>query len=369
MHNQRVRKHRDIKTYLRSLTDPKKREEYLNRCRNSSDSYFMFDENGQFIEDYANIPETMTRSSFADLSGGHASEIYEVITGKPAVKKLIARDNAWLERSCMQRMRQIGHRPQDPQEDDQTIFTNRMRSALMADPRLRQMLPAEEYTQNQGENAEHDSALDTSIRSFFQMFQMILSNIVSAARKNRVQNQKEIREIIQQELKNITSLDNTTLPGLITEKMADMIRILVNEQLNKFPLDLPGQYDAEEEAMYNRIKTGIEQNKLIAASAGKVDSTKSAGPSGEAIKDGIAGSHAYTVLDVMEREIDLGHGQKHMHKFIKMRNPWGTKATTYEVEGGRLRSAKGEDGAKGKQGFFLIELKDFMARFEYIYEQ
>ena len=77
------------------------------------------------------------------------------------------------------------------------------------------------------------------------------------------------------------------------------------------------------------------------------------------------GTHAYSILGVEERSVTMGENNTRVHKFIKVRNPWGSGAVQYRVESGKLISSRNETT---KQGFFLVELHDFVKRFSSIYK-
>ncbi len=69
------------------------------------------------------------------------------------------------------------------------------------------------------------------------------------------------------------------------------------------------------------------------------------------------GTHAYTVIDTETRRI-----QDRDFKFIKLRNPWGRSVRQYYTKEGE-EGLRAEKEKSGNQGIFLIELSDFIMKF------
>jgi hypothetical protein len=122
-----------------------------------------------------------------------------------------------------------------------------------------------------------------------------------------------------------------------------------------------GVYSDEAEDTFEKINKAIAARRLVGAGTEKIVGKKSKGFAGETIKDGIAGTHAYSVLgtDVVEFE-----GKK--IKMVKLRNPWGVTVPVYKKneETGKVEIY---ESAEKTNGVFLCELTQFVQRYDKLY--
>jgi hypothetical protein len=117
------------------------------------------------------------------------------------------------------------------------------------------------------------------------------------------------------------------------------------------------EYSPAAQSTYDEIKEAIERGDMVTGGTMEYKPPEVEGAEGlnnEHIDNGIVESHAYTVLGVEEREGVL---------LVKLRNPWGTGTVGYsedsEQRGGIARKLVREEN----EGFFLMELNDFVAAF------
>lgn len=115
------------------------------------------------------------------------------------------------------------------------------------------------------------------------------------------------------------------------------------------------RYSAKAKALYKDIDEQLKAGRLLGANTAifvPKDISDKGGLNREALKDGLAENHAYSLLDVETRP----NGQR----FIKLRNPWGRFTREYDKQG----KARAVDEENGSNGVFLVELNDFMANFD-----
>ena len=122
-----------------------------------------------------------------------------------------------------------------------------------------------------------------------------------------------------------------------------------------------GQYLESQDAVFQRINDALEAGKIVAGGTMEFKNSDSTGKNGETGEAGLVGTHAYSILGTEIREIN---GKN--FKFIKVRNPWGQEVRqNYTQDGDEALHA--EKMRFNNQGIFLVELSDFIARFNHIY--
>jgi hypothetical protein len=124
-----------------------------------------------------------------------------------------------------------------------------------------------------------------------------------------------------------------------------------------------GNYSAGAEDIYNGIKEATESGRPVAASTLAYAPKGIAGADGlnsEHLSGGIAQGHSYTVLGVETR------GD---HRLVRLRNPWGTGTVSYSKKTKTAEAARETErklSYEDNEGFFLMELNDFIAAFSSI---
>ena len=122
-----------------------------------------------------------------------------------------------------------------------------------------------------------------------------------------------------------------------------------------------GEYTDHALDVYTQIDESIRNGKAMGAGTqGFLPKTaKRSGLNREAIEGGIVETHAYSIMGVKE----VGET-----KFVIARNPWASGETIYHtLKDGSVTSDLRREG--GNDGVFLIELNDFMRKFNCLYYQ
>ncbi len=136
------------------------------------------------------------------------------------------------------------------------------------------------------------------------------------------------------------------------------------------------EYNPSENKIFNDLKSSLDSGKFVAIGTKKdIGISQGKGHSGgESKVDGLAGQHAYAVLDTVEM-----NGKK----FVKVGNPWGNEfSRDYMMKDGKLVSkefskkdysylpkSENKVGAGIGANESWIELKDLTKTFEDIYSQ
>jgi len=111
-----------------------------------------------------------------------------------------------------------------------------------------------------------------------------------------------------------------------------------------------GSYSAEANNLFNKIKSAINQKKVITALANKGDSTL--------YKKGLFLRHEYTILDVKE---------ENGFKFVIIRNPYANRSRKYVQDNkGKYHSKSYVPKDKNQRGISELELNNFHKYFSSI---
>ncbi|MCD8195807.1 MAG: C2 family cysteine protease [Lachnospiraceae bacterium] len=120
-----------------------------------------------------------------------------------------------------------------------------------------------------------------------------------------------------------------------------------------------GEYTKKATETLEKIKNALAQNKLLGAGSASFvpESVSSGGLNGEAISGGIVENHAYSILGMETRK---------GNEFIVMRNPWAAGQNEYHMaEDGTVMDEL--DRSREDNGVFLVDLNDFMRKFDVLY--
>ena len=123
-----------------------------------------------------------------------------------------------------------------------------------------------------------------------------------------------------------------------------------------------GEYTAEAESTYEKIRQALSEGKYVGAGSRPDgdEESEGVGASGEMMAAGIATNHAYSIIDAGE----FDYNGKPV-KMLKLRNPWGRFAVDYEVDQQGRVKAKSNNGKSN--GEFWVELTHFCTRFSDLY--
>ncbi|MCR5278901.1 MAG: hypothetical protein K6E19_05605 [Lachnospiraceae bacterium] len=122
---------------------------------------------------------------------------------------------------------------------------------------------------------------------------------------------------------------------------------------------LSGEYSQYTSELFETIKAGLQSGKLLNCGSRKIDS-KERGTSGEGLRDGISGGHAYSILDTME---------KGGRKYVKLRNPWGSYSMKYvETEKDGKKQIVAKKYKNAKDGVFWVDMNHFVQLFDQLFQ-
>ena len=122
-----------------------------------------------------------------------------------------------------------------------------------------------------------------------------------------------------------------------------------------------GIYSAGQIAAFDKVETALGQHKLLAVGTKKVlseEDGQAVGGGGEPKYKGLAGGHAYTILNVRKNRTanpesdDVGNIY-----WIQLRNPWGKYGRSYAVDWAPVAIEEGN-------GVFWVELTDLAQNFK-----
>ncbi|MCR5626428.1 MAG: hypothetical protein K6F99_03825 [Lachnospiraceae bacterium] len=133
-------------------------------------------------------------------------------------------------------------------------------------------------------------------------------------------------------------------------------------------INTTGEYSDNEKNLYDKIDRAARANKIMTANVlgHALHAKKGAGANGEAVVFGVASSHGYGVLGVVEKEVTIGKN-KVMQRFVRVVNPWKNhKVRLYDKDTflPYMADEKKEDGSVyDARGEFLMEFRDFYYTF------
>jgi hypothetical protein len=129
-----------------------------------------------------------------------------------------------------------------------------------------------------------------------------------------------------------------------------------------------GKYTKHQLATWDLINDALNNKKLVTAGTHKTQGRSKEGvgkSGGEEKSKGLAGGHAYTILDTAPGD----NGRK----LVKIRNPWGEYARVYDKTTGKAAAYKppadaktGQDTSEAAKGVSWLDLDDLLKRFDEI---
>jgi hypothetical protein len=121
-----------------------------------------------------------------------------------------------------------------------------------------------------------------------------------------------------------------------------------------------GQYSGDAVAAYEGMEEALERGDMVTCETIQYKpkgliGREGGGLNAEDLDRGIAQGHAYTVLGVETRD---------SARLVRLRNPWGGGVVSYSRNAETGAVSRSRDMAKERdEGFFLMELNDFLAAF------
>ncbi len=132
---------------------------------------------------------------------------------------------------------------------------------------------------------------------------------------------------------------------------------------------LPGQvgsgvYTRNQMTLFGKLSEAVADKKTLTTGTKKKltqEDTGQAGATGEQKYNGLAGGHAYSILNTKGNATsNPASDEVGTYCWIQLRNPWGHYGRSYNTDQAAWRSAAVEQG----NGIFWIELTDFVQNFE-----
>ncbi|MBQ9234780.1 MAG: hypothetical protein IJ167_12215 [Lachnospiraceae bacterium] len=176
----------------------------------------------------------------------------------------------------------------------------------------------------------------------------------------------------------LDSIDTAQMPDLKLGQGIDEERLkrnyieyfrnsIIASGILKNTVKTDGEYTAKENEVYSRLSKANPDEKgirkLVTASTGVFtlqykSNSKMVGACGEHVVNGLAATHAYTVLGTKEKTTII-KGKPVTQRFVMLRNPWGSDIVrNYNKD----MEQAGNDLIRRK-GIFLMELRDFCESF------
>jgi hypothetical protein len=230
---------------------------------------------------------------------------------------------------------------------------------------------------------EDSSKYLTEPKIYNKLFSEI-DNMISSKRKNKfvvkdkkgkesftgVPMREDILKMYNDESMNLTEEEAKKLNDIVAggsefyDKMLNKIRERVpNDSSYNNYKRFSGHYTPETEKLFNKIKDSIAHSQPVSCST-KVfyKEGKGKGVNDEHMDGGIAEMHVYTVLGTVKRKT-----KSEERLYIKLRNPWGHTVRQYEKKSTDNVSHK--EAGKGTDGIFLMEMNDFLTKFNNVHFQ
>lgn len=290
----------------------------------------------------ARNPGSQTPIAYKDIEGGSSSTALTHLTGKPSgtlgtgqMRSRVGqgvlgelREEQRMLRQQLEEIRdqdeQVGKRIAEKQKQDEHADISVERSLLEEQAKRFKVL------------MQQMSEMESPIWDFDARLSMMLVT------------QTSLREFIEHHREN--KVVQRILEKVMPSQMRDGL----------FPEAIgTGLYGVDEQRVFAAVKQGIDAGKPMTAGtkvsiSDRDNQVEGQGASGEPKVKGLAGKHAYTLLDYKPKPGPTP-GQR---IFLKLRNPWGNYGRAYEEDMGLLKAVAIEG-----DGTFWIDLADFVANF------
>ncbi|HEX8110070.1 MAG TPA: C2 family cysteine protease [Kofleriaceae bacterium] len=287
-----------------------------------------------------NEPRNDSPPSYQDIAGGDPGDALLHLTGKPPSSFDLGTSRARFGHEAPVRLQQAGEhiKKQIQQlEDEETLLKKQIEHK-----REQQV----DVTTDESRLKRIGEEIEGLVQQLVEMDEPILDL------SNRLK---------------LVFVSDTSLQALVRKHPNNEPLKQLVQQANSMQL-LPGEigsgrYGTDESEAFKRIKSGIDRNRSMCASTrdtisdSENEEENKKGMCGESKVKGLAGKHAYSLLDYKPRP-DPKPGEQIL---IKLRNPWGHYGRTYEKIDGKLKPVAFEGN-----GVFWIDLADLTANFSSI---
>ena len=159
----------------------------------------------------------------------------------------------------------------------------------------------------------------------------------------------------------IKGIDNETMKRKYLEYFKKTVHssVYLRHKVNR-----TGKYDPIENQVFDEISKAVKDKKIIVTGTGvpTLSKKKGAGLNGEKTYLGIAGTHAYSVIDVATEKETI-NGEEVTHKFVILSNPWQSGIRMYDKNTGLPYKESDKRKDAESKGIFRMELSDYYNTF------
>lgn len=324
------------------------------------------------------VPE---KTTYKDIASGNSDEAIGMLTGELPVRLFQGNVTANTFGSWIKNIAAIEYQQEKPSSPEEIEVYKKLLECLndkMKATRLKTYTP--KGTKMQATYAEEALTIESVLAEMRTLLQW-------EREAGRTEEQKEkfaaFMEGVQKLKSNLTEEQIKTEIENFVERWTNTLQTRLENKIGNYQLqherfaeksdeqtgEMVGLYTQNALDIYGKIQDALQKRKPIGVGSQKYvpREVSSGGLNGEAMDGGFVQGHAYSIIGC--KEIDG-------HKYIQLRNPWGSfghgykKITTIGADG-KAVAVKYElremDKHGKKDGRFQMELNDFMARVDVFY--
>lgn len=327
---------------------------------------------GDYVDKHGKV--SLVGGSYEDIAGGHAHEFIHALLGEAYKKETHTVREPTIENAFAEAWEhyEVEHRAEETTRNEgldalnatvnqqykerEAAWRQEKKALMIQKARLKDMSPEE--------RAEYDRMTVANSAMIGQLTQ----------EKHGIEFSKhssmfdDFKLFVEDHLKELKEQGVTPNQAQFAQVSADIVRAYLTK---KQEVQSEGTYQAyvtfinallqksdfSGDSTWNALQESLSQGKMLGASTKALEGKRS-GVNNETANDGLFGHHAYTLLDTEVREI----GGKE-YRFVKLRNPWGTRVRDYYQEEGDS-TLKYQEQGEGNDGVFLVEYQDFLRSYD-----
>lgn len=321
------------------------------------------------------------KTTYKDIASGNSDEAISMLTGEPPVRLFQGNVTANTFGSWIKNIAAIEYQQEKPSSPEKIEVYKKLLECLndkMKATRLKTYTP--KGTKTRATYAEEALTIESVLAEMRTLLQW-------EREAGRTEEQKEkftaFMEAFQKAYPNLTAEQIKTKIENFVEKWTNTLQTRLENKIGNYQLqherfaeksdertgERVGLYTQNALDIYGKIQDALQKRKPIGVGSQKYvpREVSSGGLNGEAMDGGFVQGHAYSIIGC--KEIDG-------HKYIQLRNPWGSfghgykKITTIGADG-KAVAVKYElremDKHGKKDGRFQMELNDFLNRVDVFY--
>lgn len=290
----------------------------------------------------ARKPASQTPVAYEDIEGGSSSSALTHLTGKPSGSLGTGAMRDSVRQGVLEQLR-----------EEQRMLRRQLEAIQDEDEQVNQCIAQKQLQDEHADISGEKSQLEeqgSRLKVLMQRMSEMESPVwdFEARLSMMLVTQTSFREFIEQHR------DNEVVQRILE-------KVLPREKRDGlFPEAIgTGIYGVDEQRVFAAVKQGIDAGKPMTAGSkisisDRDNKVEGKGASGEPKVKGLAGKHAYTLLDYKPKPGPTPRERV----FLRLRNPWGDYGRGYVEQLGLLRAVAIEDEAT-----FWIDLADFVANF------